>query len=390
MAWARFAIILFSGWIASGCVSTAGSGSRLFSLQPDAVATASAEEAEDEPDAESEDTDALDAWLQALTYRSPSYQLELPQRSNRLSQALQTALGLQGTPYRRGGTSENGLDCSGLVYVSYGAAGIKLPRTSQEQFRATRRIERHELRPGDLVFFRTGRIRGRQVDHVGIYLGNDKFLHAPRRGKPVSVASLNHRYWQQRYVGAGRASDEALPSFSTAELTAMAEQQEQPPLPSSPQDTLLPTAQHGAQATVTSPAVSPPRASRTFGNKPPRQSKAARAAKTKFSTAASRAQPKVAATASATQASSATTPPKALAKVNKKSPPSSQTTSAQKSSKTTAAQTRPDARQANAPGAVRAATAPARNAKAPAPTAAKPSSAKPKSQAGELASRPAG
>ncbi len=107
-----------------------------------------------------------------------------------------------GTPYRWGGVSaEKGFDCSGLTKHAYEEASLEIPRTSTEQYRATHRIDRQELRPGDLVFFR---LNGRQVDHVGIYVGGDRFIHAPSRGKTVSFASLDNAFWSRKYVGAGR------------------------------------------------------------------------------------------------------------------------------------------------------------------------------------------
>ncbi len=398
MVWTRFGIFLLSGWLVSGCVSLGSGGFRLFSLKPDAVATVSNEEVEEELDAESEDTEELDAWLQALTYRSPSYQLELPQRSNRLSQALQNALGLQGTPYRRGGTSENGLDCSGLVYVSYGAAGIKLPRTSQEQFHATRRVERHELRPGDLVFFRTGRIRGRQVDHVGIYLGNDKFLHAPRRGKPVSVASLEHGYWRQRFVGAGRASDEAPPSLSLAELLAMAEPE--------------PAAQNVAAATPsvltpndpagTSATSSQPGANRAASSTLPRRDKARRSTQTKLTAAASRSQPKAAvrsarapqtqpaaATRSQPKAAATQTSPKATAQRSNLPRTSNPPASIQRGHKTTVAQGQSAMGRAGVQGTPRPPSTAAQKAKSPPAAAGKLTSPKPNARADKSSPPPA-
>ncbi len=200
--------LLLVALLLSGCVTTGGEN--LFSLwgkgTPSAVASGGATSPEEEEEEEGEEP--LDAWLQALTYRSPDYGLQPPERKRTLSEALKTAFELHGTPYRFGGKSEEGLDCSGLVWLSFASAGIKLPRSSQEQFFATERIGRNDLRPGDLVFFKTGRTKKRAVDHVGIYIGNNQFLHAPRRGKPVSVASLDEQYWTQRYVGAGRVPAE--------------------------------------------------------------------------------------------------------------------------------------------------------------------------------------
>ncbi|WP_217125348.1 C40 family peptidase [Hydrogenophilus thiooxidans] len=198
----------------SAC-STVGNNRSWLSAEPYTVASENASEEAEENGEEAEENDALDGWLQALAYRSPNYGFELPQRENRLREALKTAFDLQGTPYRSGGTSAQGLDCSGLVWVAFASAGIKLPRSSQEQFHATERITREALRPGDLVFFKTGRNKKRAVDHVGIYIGNDQFLHAPRRGKEVTVASMNEAYWTARFVGAGRvpgATAENIPS----------------------------------------------------------------------------------------------------------------------------------------------------------------------------------
>ncbi len=190
---------------------------------------------DDEDDEEEEGNNPLDGWLQAYLYRSPDYQLTLPQRRNRLSEALKTAFDLRGTLYRMGGASEQGLDCSGLVWVSFASAGIRLPRTSQEQFHATERVGRDALQPGDLVFFKTGRSKKREIDHVGIYVGNGKFLHAPRRGKAVSLASLSESYWDSRYRGAGRVpgageSGTASEPLETAHL-ALATSDDEPPAP---------------------------------------------------------------------------------------------------------------------------------------------------------------
>jgi cell wall-associated NlpC family hydrolase len=124
---------------------------------------------------------------------------------SRSSEAVLQAVAQLGTPYRWGGNSANkGFDCSGLTQHAYQAAQISIPRTSYQQFRATRRVARDDLRPGDLVFFR---LNGGRVDHVGIYVGEKRFIHAPSRGKTVSFARLDNGYWSRRYVGAGRASE---------------------------------------------------------------------------------------------------------------------------------------------------------------------------------------
>ncbi|MDQ3205724.1 MAG: C40 family peptidase [Pseudomonadota bacterium] len=118
---------------------------------------------------------------------------------------LQRALALLGTPYRWGGaTPDRGFDCSGLVsYVFRQAMGLELPRVSQDMAKAGELVaDRAALSEGDLVFF--GR-RGR-VDHVGIYLGEGNFVHAPSRGKDVMVSSLETGYWSSKFLSARRVS----------------------------------------------------------------------------------------------------------------------------------------------------------------------------------------
>jgi cell wall-associated NlpC family hydrolase len=114
---------------------------------------------------------------------------------------LAIARDMVGTPYRYGGASPKGFDCSGLVYYSYRKAGIKVPRTTREQYRRSEHIKLSSLRPGDLVFFRISRDK---PAHVGIYAGSGQFIHAPSNGKQVSYASLVDPYWEARVVGAGR------------------------------------------------------------------------------------------------------------------------------------------------------------------------------------------
>jgi cell wall-associated NlpC family hydrolase len=106
-----------------------------------------------------------------------------------------------GAPYRYGGTSPRGFDCSGLVYYAYRKVGMHTPRTTTEQYRQTKRVQVSHLQPGDLVFFR---ISQDKVSHVGIYAGDGRFIHAPSSGKSVAYASLHDPYWRVRLTGAGR------------------------------------------------------------------------------------------------------------------------------------------------------------------------------------------
>jgi lipoprotein Spr len=109
-----------------------------------------------------------------------------------------------GTRYRMGGMTKNGVDCSAFVQsVFAGAFGITLPRTAREQYRVSRRISRTELQEGDLLFFNT---RG-GVSHVGIYLQNNKFIHAST-SKGVTISDMFEPYYLQRFVGAGRMDQE--------------------------------------------------------------------------------------------------------------------------------------------------------------------------------------
>lgn len=114
---------------------------------------------------------------------------------------VRVAASMVGTPYRYGGSSPRGFDCSGLVYYSYRQAGFHVPRTTREQLRAASRIPVSQLSPGDLLFFRTVR---QDVSHVAIYTGGGRFIHAPSSGKRVSYGSMSNTYWQNRLIAAGR------------------------------------------------------------------------------------------------------------------------------------------------------------------------------------------
>ena len=125
------------------------------------------------------------------------------------SELVMQAMGLLGVPYKRGGTSEEkGFDCSGFVRYRYEkSVGLVLPRRAEEQAKVTEEISRSELKPGDLVFFNTLK---RTFSHVGIYVGDGKFIHAPRPGKAVRVDDMREAYWQQRFNGARRVQVDKL------------------------------------------------------------------------------------------------------------------------------------------------------------------------------------
>ena len=116
---------------------------------------------------------------------------------------VEQAMGLLGVPYRRGGANENtGFDCSGFVRHLYEQSiGLVLPRRADEQAKATQSIDRNELKPGDLVFFNTMR---RTFSHVGIYVGEGKFIHSPHTGSSVRVDDMRAAYWNKRFTGARR------------------------------------------------------------------------------------------------------------------------------------------------------------------------------------------
>lgn len=107
-----------------------------------------------------------------------------------------------GAPYRYGGRTPTGFDCSGLVLYSYAGAGVEgLPHSAAALERQARAIGLAELAPGDLLFFRLG---GAKADHVGIYLGGDTFVHAPSSGRHVETVRFDHVYWGPRIRRAGR------------------------------------------------------------------------------------------------------------------------------------------------------------------------------------------
>jgi cell wall-associated NlpC family hydrolase len=124
---------------------------------------------------------------------------------DRASEAAMSAMTYLGVPYQRGGNSaEEGFDCSGFTRHIYQLAfGLTLPRRADEQatMKTASRVDKTELRPGDLVFFNTLK---RTFSHVGIYVGEGKFVHAPRTGAVVRVDSMSNSYWAPRFDGARR------------------------------------------------------------------------------------------------------------------------------------------------------------------------------------------
>jgi cell wall-associated NlpC family hydrolase len=114
------------------------------------------------------------------------------------------AASLVGAPYHFGGADAAGFDCSGLALYVHEQVGLAIPRTAREQQRVARAVALTELAPGDLVFFH---IHARGVDHVGIYAGSGRFIHAPRAGVAVAYGDLSEGYYRERLVSAGRFWD---------------------------------------------------------------------------------------------------------------------------------------------------------------------------------------
>ena len=128
------------------------------------------------------------------------------------SELVVNAMGFLGVPYKRGGNSaETGFDCSGFVRAMYQqTVGLILPRRADQQAASTEVIDKKELQPGDLVFFNTMR---RAFSHVGIYVGDGKFIHSPRSGAQVRVEDMRTAYWNTRFNGARRVvADGATPA----------------------------------------------------------------------------------------------------------------------------------------------------------------------------------
>lgn len=182
----RAAVLLCAATLA-GCATTSGSD----------VAYSDGWAARD-PYLSSTQSDPLGAYLRSRQYRS-----EGSLGFNPNPALASTALGALGIKYSFGGnTPSTGFDCSGLViYAAEKSLGLKLPRQSREIARQGISVKRNELRKGDLVFFNT---LGHRYSHVGIYLGDSKFVHAPRSGSVVRIEDMDIGYWKKRYNGARR------------------------------------------------------------------------------------------------------------------------------------------------------------------------------------------
>lgn len=149
----------------------------------------------------------------------PRDDLRLGSQADSAADIVITALNFMGQPYRHGGTStEQGFDCSGFTRHVYDRSmGFMLPRSADDQAHAAGlvSVDRTDLRPGDLVFFNTLQ---RTFSHVGIYIGEGRFIHAPRTGSQVRLEDMRIAYWTQRYTGARRAADPAIIGDNKATL----------------------------------------------------------------------------------------------------------------------------------------------------------------------------
>jgi len=136
--------------------------------------------------------------------------------SAQASDLVVNAMGYLGTPYRRGGTGQQGFDCSGFVQAMFeNTLGLVLPHNAKAQAANTEKIDKAELQPGDLVFFNTLR---RTFSHVGIYVGEGKFIHSPRSGGQVRIEDMSDSYWVKRFNGARRVNTESTQAVSDTAL----------------------------------------------------------------------------------------------------------------------------------------------------------------------------
>ena len=147
--------------------------------------------------------------------------------SKEAGDVLMNAMGLLGVPYVFGGNSpSSGLDCSGFIkYVFQKSMNVNLPRTAAAMAKTGQSIDKDNLKPGDLVFFNT---RGFANSHVGLYIGNNKFMHAPRTGKTVEVANMSTKYWTSKYNGARRIDANAQKAVQYANVESKPKKEAKP------------------------------------------------------------------------------------------------------------------------------------------------------------------
>lgn len=152
---------------------------------------------------------AVPAWCaEAGPQEQTTVMTRIQEITDRATSLVNKAVDFLGTRYQRGGNNvEQGLDCSGLVRLVFkDALNIDLPRTAFDISRSGEKIDPAELQPGDLVFYNTLK---RGFSHVGIYLGDNKFIHSPSKGGQVRIESMELAYWKKRFNGARRINDDA-------------------------------------------------------------------------------------------------------------------------------------------------------------------------------------
>lgn len=137
-------------------------------------------------------------WLLVLISCVPS-QWQYRNIPLKRKQIVNTATQYIGTPYRHGGTNPSGFDCSGYVFFVYNKNGISIPRSTIQQYTKGQKIPYRMAQPGDLLFFK---ITMNEISHVGIFVGDDTFIHAPSSGKHVRYDSIKNSYWKKRFCGA--------------------------------------------------------------------------------------------------------------------------------------------------------------------------------------------
>jgi cell wall-associated NlpC family hydrolase len=172
-----------------------------------ALASTPARAADPDPAEQDPSRNLFSSWLAGASKPSEAPGASAPKDPRaRATELVDDALGLMGIRYRFGGnTPSSGFDCSGMVrYVFQNTLGLDLPRRAEEISRVGVKVDRDELKPGDLVFYKTLR---RAFSHVGIYLGNNRFIHAPSAGGAVRVEDMNERYWVTRFNGARRVDE---------------------------------------------------------------------------------------------------------------------------------------------------------------------------------------